>query len=202
MSEPITTIDLMRHGEPVGGSRYRGQIDDPLSDKGWRQMRAAVAGHCPWQVVVTSPLRRCAAFAEELAQDHGLPLLFEPRLKEIGFGAWEGRTKAEITAEDAQALTRFYADPIAHRPAGAEPLAAFQRRVAAAWNELIAAQAGRQVLVVAHAGVIRMVLSYVLGAPPERMFRIQVANAALTRIRVEGLGEAAQGKLVFHAGTL
>jgi len=30
-----TTIDLLRHGEPVGGKRYRGQIDDPLSEKGW-----------------------------------------------------------------------------------------------------------------------------------------------------------------------
>jgi alpha-ribazole phosphatase len=29
-----TTLDLMRHGEPVGGRRYSGQIDDPLSEKG------------------------------------------------------------------------------------------------------------------------------------------------------------------------
>ena len=40
---PPTLIDMIRHGEPVGGRRYRGQIDDPLSEKGWRQMWAAVA---------------------------------------------------------------------------------------------------------------------------------------------------------------
>jgi len=43
--KPITTLDLMRHGEPVGGRRYRGQMDDPLSEKGWAQMRNAVGNH-------------------------------------------------------------------------------------------------------------------------------------------------------------
>ncbi|MHB1590203.1 MAG: histidine phosphatase family protein [Sulfuricella sp.] len=37
-----TTIDLIRHGEPVGGRRYRGRTDDPLSEKGWNQMWTAV----------------------------------------------------------------------------------------------------------------------------------------------------------------
>ena len=51
MSELVnTTIDLIRHGEPVGGRKYRGQIDDPLSDKGWTQMRQAVADHKPEMV--------------------------------------------------------------------------------------------------------------------------------------------------------
>ena len=87
-----TTIDLIRHGEPVGGSKYRGQTDDPLSEKGWAQMRAALVGHQPWEVVVTSPLVRCRAFAEELAARLALPLEVDARLMEIGFGEWEGRT--------------------------------------------------------------------------------------------------------------
>jgi alpha-ribazole phosphatase/probable phosphoglycerate mutase len=39
----ITTLDLLRHGESVGGRKYRGQTDDPLSEKGWAQMRDVVA---------------------------------------------------------------------------------------------------------------------------------------------------------------
>ncbi|MEW6253578.1 MAG: histidine phosphatase family protein, partial [Planctomycetota bacterium] len=62
-----TLIDLMRHGEPVGGRRYRGQVDDPLSEKGWAQMRAAVGEAAPWHHVVSSPLLRCREFAETLA---------------------------------------------------------------------------------------------------------------------------------------
>ena len=59
-----TWVDLLRHGEPVGGSRYRGQVDDALSEKGWQQMWQAVAGRGDWQQIITSPLQRCQAFIE------------------------------------------------------------------------------------------------------------------------------------------
>ena len=62
----ITTIDLLRHGEPIGGRRYRGHIDDPLSEYGWSEMWHAVSGETPWQQIITSPLRRCREFAEAL----------------------------------------------------------------------------------------------------------------------------------------
>ncbi len=181
---PETRIDLLRHGEPVGGRRYRGQIDDPLSDKGWQQMRTAVAGLKEWDVVVSSPLRRCAAFAEELATNTGLPLVADERLKEIGFGAWEGRTADELRKRDPQCVERFWQDPVAHRPEGAEPIVEFRARVAAAWKDMLAAYAGQRILVVGHAGITRMILTLVLGSPPEHMFRIQVENAGLTRIQV------------------
>ena len=65
-----TIIDFIRHGEPVGGRAYRGHnIDDPLSEKGWQQMRTAVADHCPWSQLISSPLLRCKDFANELAEN-------------------------------------------------------------------------------------------------------------------------------------
>jgi alpha-ribazole phosphatase len=202
LNQVVTTIDLIRHGEPVGGSKYRGQIDDPLSDKGWQQMRVAVGEHCPWQSVVSSPLSRCADFAAELAQHNGLPLSLDERFREIGFGAWEGCTKDEITAAAPQALKDFYADPVVHRPPGAEYLTGFEHRVVGAWRQLLQKYTGHQVLLVAHAGVIRVLVCHVLGAPVGHMFRIQVPNAAITRIRVDGEGEAAAASLLFHAGRL
>ncbi len=203
MSDFITTtIDMIRHGEPVGGNRYRGQLDDPLSEKGWQQMREAVGEHCPWDLIVTSPLRRCSAFAEELAQRHGLPIQKEPRLKEIGFGAWEGKTAQELLAEDDKLLMHFWRDPLNHPPPDAEPLALFCERVVAAWNELLAQHAGKHLLIVGHAGQMRMVLRHVLDMPLERLFRIQVANAAITRIQIDGSGAEALPRLVFHDGRL
>src|SRR5512139_4165729 len=120
----------MRHGEPVGGRRYRGQIDDPLSEKGWAQMHAAVGESAPWTRIVSSPLLRCRAFAETLASTRGLPLTLDERLKEVGFGAWEGKTAAEIEEDAPGTLARFKADPVNMRPAGAEPLADFHARLA------------------------------------------------------------------------
>jgi alpha-ribazole phosphatase/probable phosphoglycerate mutase len=200
--EIATTVDLIRHGEPVGGSKYRGQTDDPLSEKGWAQMRAAVAGHCPWDAIVSSPLSRCRAFAEELSARHVCALEIEQGFQEIGFGAWEGKTARELMASDPDILTRFWADPERHPPPGAEPLAQFRDRIVSAWEALLARHAGRHVLIVGHAGTTRMVLRHVLDMPLAATFRIQVENAALTRVRVDEAAGRRFARLVFHGGRL
>jgi alpha-ribazole phosphatase/probable phosphoglycerate mutase len=197
-----TLIDLMRHGEPVGGSRYRGQMDDPLSDTGWRQMRAAVGQHAPWDAIVSSPLSRCLDFAQELAERLKIPLEVDARLMEIGFGAWQGKTHEEITQFDPGLQQRFYRDPMSHRPEGAEGLGDFRARVIAAWNDLLNRHAGQHLLVVCHAGVIRMVLAHSLEIPLSNLFRIKVGSAAITRIECAEQGEEFLGQLVFHGGAL
>ncbi len=189
-----TVLDLMRHGEPVGGRRYRGQIDDPLSEKGWAQMQRAVGDAVPWTQIVSSPLVRCRAFAETLAERHGLPVQFDDRLKEVGFGEWEGRSAAEIEAAAPGTLARFKADPVNARPQGAEPLPDFHARVAAALDALLERHAGQHVLLVGHAGVMRMSLAWALRIPLEHAYRIEVATASLTRLRFDG----DHASLIFH----
>ena len=198
----ITTLDLLRHGEPVGGSRYRGQIDDPLSDKGWMQMRAAVGDAHPWNHIVSSPLSRCRDFARELATRHTLSFDLEPRLMELSFGAWEGRTAVELMRTDADILARFWRDPLHNTPPGGETLPAFQERVLDAWNDLLAQHQGQHLLLVCHAGVIRLLLSHALGMPLGHMFRIQVPNAGLSRLRIDHHPEGPLPQLIFHAGRL
>ncbi|MGA7179992.1 MAG: alpha-ribazole phosphatase family protein [Thiobacillaceae bacterium] len=192
-----TLIDLIRHGEPVGGRKYRGQLDDPLSERGWQQMREKLAGQSPWQSIISSPLSRCRAFAEELASRHRLALAFDERLKEVGFGVWEGKTAAQLIEEDPVQIERFRADPVSSRPAGAEPLQAFYQRVADAIEEVIERYRRQHVLIVCHAGVIRMALAHALNIPLVNAYRVEVASAALTRIAVDPEGNS---RLVFHNG--
>ena len=193
-----TTLDLLRHGEPVGGRKYRGQIDDPLPEKGWAQMHAAVGESAPWTRIVSSPLVRCRAFAEALAGRHGLPLTLDERLREVGFGVWEGKSAAEIEQEAPGSLDRFKRDPVNARPAGAEPLADFHARVAAALDAILAQHQDQHVLLVGHAGVIRMAFAWALHVPLEHAYRIEVASAGLTRLRfVDG-----RASLVFHGSGL
>ncbi len=195
-----TLIDLIRHGEPLGGRRYRGQIDDPLSEKGWRQMREAIGDSHPWQHIVSSPLLRCAEFAHELAERWGIPYDEDPRFMEFAFGEWEGKTSQQLTADDPLRLLKFRLDPILHHPAGAEPLDLFASRIAAAWRDVLGLHQGKQVLLLAHAGVIRMILAQVLGMPLVNMYRIEVGNASISRIRVEP--NEVLSTLVFHGGRL
>jgi len=189
----------MRHGEPVGGHRYRGQLNDPLSERGWQQMMTAVDGHQAWRSIVTSPLRRCFEFAVTLGKKLKIPVHDEARFKEIGFGAWEGRTVEELRQSDPELLARFHLDPISHRPAGAEDSLVFINRVNKAWQELLAAEAGHHILVVAHAGVIRAIIGQVLEMPTTNMFRLQIDNASISRIRIE---VNRPPTLVFHNGHL
>lgn len=198
----ITQVDLIRHGEPQGGTRYRGQSDDPLTQRGWQQMRDAVGTTAHWDVIVSSPLRRCQAFAQALAAEHGIPLSLQDQFKEVGFGAWEGRTKQEIEAHAPGTVAAFYRDPVGARPEGAEPLEAFRDRVLAGWRTMLEQHCGRRILLVAHAGVIRMLVGDVLAAPLERAYRMHVPYAGVTRISVHGQGPGAHIQLLFHAGNL
>jgi alpha-ribazole phosphatase len=205
MTDAVTIVDLLRHGEPAGGPRFRGDTDDPLSELGWQQMRAAAGPHPDWQAVVSSPLRRCADFAEWLAGT--LPpfakggIEVESRFAEIAFGEWEGRTAQELLETSPDALAAFWRDPVAHTPPGGEPFDAFAMRVVAAWDALLARHEGRSVVLVTHAGVIRLVLAHVLGMPLANLFRVEVPFAGLSRIRVEGRGADALPQLVFHGRT-
>lgn len=182
MSE--TVIDLIRHGEPQGGSRFRGHaIDDPLSDKGWRQMWRAVGETAHWQHIISSPLARCREFAIALAERDRVSMQLDDRLREIGFGVWEGRTRDELKRDDLQAYQAFYRDPLHCRPAGAEALHGFIARVTSAYDDIVQQQAGRHCLIVAHAGVIRAVIAHVLSAEPVALYKIRIENAGITRIR-------------------
>ena len=194
----MTTLDLIRHGEPVGGRKYRGQIDDALSENGWAQMRSALGNNAPWSRVISSPLLRCSAYAEALAAQHNLPLTFEARFKEVGFGVWEGKTAAEIEFEAPGTLECFKADPIHARPQAAEPLDVFLARVATGLESILLTHAGEHILIVCHAGVIRMALAHALAIPLANAHRIEVASAGITRLHFDG----GRASLVFHGGCL
>lgn len=186
MSHQTTIIDLIRHGEPQGGPKFRGSQDDPLSDLGWQQMRAAVHDNDQWDVIVTSPLLRCVEFATEVATARNLPLHVEERLREVNFGAWEGKTTAEVVAEEGEKLSRFWEDPVANTPPGAETITDFNQRVVEGWQHWRDTLAGQRALVVCHGGVIRMILADVMGIPLQKSFAgVAVPFACRSRIRVD-----------------
>jgi alpha-ribazole phosphatase len=183
-------IDLLRHGEPEGGRRYRGSgVDDPLNENGWAQMRAVVNGsETPWTRIITSPMRRCRDFAEVFARERGLPLAVDPALREVGFGDWEGRSPEEIRSADKSAYLAFYRDPAGARPDGAESLEGFARRVRDALRALTEQHRGEHLLVIAHSGVIRAAVTHAMNVPPAALYRLRMPYAALTRLRLDERG--------------
>lgn len=190
-----TRFDFIRHGEPQGGSLYRGSaIDDPLSEKGWQQMWAALGKHNHWDQIVSSPLLRCLEFAQALASKHDLPVTVKEGFREVGFGVWEGCSPELVRRNHPREYQAFYADPVNCRPQGAEDLMQFGQRVADALEQLVLEFEGMNLLVIAHAGVIRASLGHVMQAPAASWYRAKVNNACISRFQFGASGS----QLIFH----
>lgn len=170
-------ITVLRHGECEGRNAvFRGRTDDPLSEKGWAQMRAVGARLPSFDSIHSSPLIRCRAFAAEFAAVRGLPLAIEPGFRERDFGAWEC-----LSADEVAARFPTHGDPrqnpYDNRPEGGEAYADFRTRIESAWAAWTATLAPGPHLLVAHAGVMRVLLVHLLGLPAENLYRLNLPNA-------------------------
>ncbi|MFT6121714.1 MAG: broad specificity phosphatase PhoE [Oleiphilaceae bacterium] len=194
-----TIIDLIRHGEPVGGQRLRGAQDDPLSELGWQQMRASVGDFSPWTKLLTSPLSRCHAFTQELSTKLKLELDINKEFREIHFGEWEGLRIKDLMKQEPKALRNYWQDPDNNAPKGSERLTDFTQRINVAWDELIINNQGEHTLLVCHGGVIRAILSRVLGMPKENLWNFDVPYANVSRIVYHHFPDGGQtAQLKFH----
>lgn len=193
-----TVIDLLRHGEVQGGQKYRGQLDEPLSDVGWKQLRETTRIQQDWQHIITSPLKRCAEFAKELAQTNNLTLSTNSEFKEISFGLWEGKTAEELLNTEPDHIKKFWADPINSTPPEGENLLTFEQRVVNSWNDMVTEHKGKHILVISHAGVMRIILCHILAMPLKEIFKIDVALAKASRIQIDSKYDTEWSRLIFH----
>ncbi|MEJ2608812.1 MAG: alpha-ribazole phosphatase [Candidatus Thiodiazotropha sp.] len=181
----MSFISLLRHGEVKGGACFRGRQDDPLSDLGWQQMHAACQEHDFWDVVITSPLQRCAAFAHSFAEQYNLPVEQDKRLAEIDFGDWEGCSASQLMEQHPDQLSNFWRDPINNPPPNGETLNHFQQRVISAWQQLNQRHVEKRILLVTHGGVIRMLLCHLQQRPLSSLMEQEVKYAALFHLLIE-----------------
>jgi broad specificity phosphatase PhoE len=148
----MTRLLLVRHGltDWNAAQRFQGQCDIPLNQAGQRQASALaerLAGES-FQAIVTSDLQRAQATAQAIAACQTCPVVIEARLREIGFGDWEGLTYAEIAICDPSGLVAWEEDILENAPPGGETLNQLAGRVQAALDELLLAHEGETLLLV------------------------------------------------------
>ena len=127
--------------------------------------------------------------AEELAAQHGVPVSLEPDLQELHFGAWEGRSTAELMQTSAEDLGRFWSDPYGFTPPEGETLLAFEARILAALQRLQARHAGERLLLVTHGGVIRLLLARARGLPRNDLLQVAVGHAERYQLCLDEQGQ-------------
>jgi len=182
----VTRLHLVRHG-PTHVKAMVGWSDLPadLSDT---DAIARLSGHLPEQAaVVSSDLSRAAATADAI-QGTRRRLAHDPALREINFGSWELRSFREIEAEDPERARAYWETPGDVRPPGGESWHQVRARVDGAIDALIARHAGRDLIVVAHFGVILTQLQRALAIDAETAFGHRIDNLSVTEIHCDPRG--------------
>lgn len=156
-------IDLLRHGETTLSHTLRGHLDDDLTEQGWLQMQSTIQQYMTtpvdWDVIISSPLRRCRRFAEHLADQLGLPMRVNQHIKEMYFGDWEGISTQVIYEAEPEQLANFWQFPTQYHAPNGESLIQFQQRIFIGFEQIytqIQAQNGQKALVITHGGVIKL----------------------------------------------
>ncbi|WP_399884421.1 bifunctional RNase H/acid phosphatase [Streptomyces sp. BBFR51] len=196
MGAPATFV-LLRHGETPLTPQKRfsgsGGSDPSLSSVGREQaekVAASLARRGTIQAVVASPLARTRETAGIVAARLGLRVTIEEGLRETDFGAWEGLSFGEVRERYPDDLDAWLASPDAEPTGGGESFAATGARIAATRDKLVAAYAGRTVLLVSHVTPIKTFLRLALGAPPESLFRMELSAASLSAVAYYADGNA------------
>jgi probable phosphoglycerate mutase len=164
----VPTIYYIRHGETAWNAegKLQGTQDIPLNDLGRKQ--AAEAGGILADLFardrrseqslgfVASPLGRARSTMELVRGALKLPpddYAIDDRLREIGYGHWEGSTLAQMQASDPAVFARRQADKWTVPPPGGESYAEVQARVADWYSTLTA-----DTVAAAHGGTARALM--------------------------------------------
>ena len=171
---------LIRHTKPaVARGICYGQTDLNLADS-FQKEADRLSTHLPdrFEYVYSSPLKRCAQLAQRLSKSP----IWDGRLMEMDFGAWEMKAWHDIPKEQ---LDPWMGDFVNVAVPGGESFEQLICRSLSALEEIIG-QGTSQVAVVSHAGVIRSFLGHFLKMNPQNYFDIQVDYGGVSKVSVEG----------------
>jgi broad specificity phosphatase PhoE len=182
--QPPCRVVLVRHASAHGQGRFLGQRDAPLSPIGRRQLPALVEKLRPYPVeaIYSSDLSRTRTTAAAVARRRRILPEVRPQLREMDFGRWEGLSWDEVAERFPALAKRWVSGGSTVTVPGGEPLARFKTRVTRELTRIVAAGPGRCVVVVTHAGVIRVALGAALCLDDRHLFRIAQPPCAVSVI--------------------
>lgn len=193
--EPETRLILVRHGESVVTvNRVMGGAESctGLSELGVRQVQAlrdrwSASDEPPVDALYSSTLPRAIETAEILNEAFGgLPIQLERDLEELRPGQADGMKFVEL--EEQHGPIDFRSRPGRSIALDTETPLAFHHRTARAFEQVVADNVGKTVVVSCHGGVIDVAFRHFLDLPQRGMFDLWTLNTSLTEFRVNDHG--------------
>jgi broad specificity phosphatase PhoE len=190
----IGRLLLVRHGVTTWNreGRFQGHLDPPLDPLGELEAAAlaqrVVREFAETIALASSPLQRAVATAAILRQalaadDRPVEVQLEQGLMELGQGAWEGRTHADLAATDGDRYRAWAATSGWHEPPGGEAAPAAAARAVQAVRNLVAQQdagSAETLCCVSHGGILRLIAGRLTGASDHAAWGLEVDNASLS----------------------
>jgi len=178
-------IYLIRHGTIDTGKEkcYIGVTDLTLSKEGIVQAQKLkkLFLNIDIEKAYTSPLIRCIQTADIILENRNVERILIKELMEINLGQWEGKSFSYIKKFFPEQFKSRGENIITFVTPGGESFEQLQKRVIPAF-EAIKENSTGNVLIVAHAGVNRVIISSILGISMVDMFKISQDYGCLTEI--------------------
>ncbi len=200
-----TTLFLVRHGETewAKSGRVLGRRDLGLSEAGRAQAAEVAERLAGTEVaeILTSPLLRAVETAEKIAERHQIEVARDPRLTDMQAGKWEGKTYQEVLSDEE--YQTFLRDPRSPSIPGGEPLDAIRERVVASVEQALTDnELGANIVMVTHAGVVRVLLAHYLGMSLANYHRLRVGSGSISVLRFDSARELPRVLAVNYGGPL
>ncbi len=203
----MTRILLVRHGETTWNQqgRYQGQVDTPLSERGWEQGRLLAQALAPVKIdaCYASPLSRAFETAKLCADLHGLPVTMDKRLLEIAHGEWEGLLAEDVQKKWPDLLQKWRTTVVDAPMPDGEAIDEVADRSMAAFNDIADLNPDKTVLVAAHDAVNKAVVCRVMGTSLAHFWQVKQDNTCINVLeRQDGIWRLVLLNSTLHMGYL
>lgn len=185
-------IILARHGQTEWNllGKTQGHGDSPLTEVGISQAHdiKRALKDVVIDVVYSSDLKRAYDTASIAVEGREVNIIPTTKLREMGFGDWEGKTIPEITKEyrDLYRDWRNIPDEIVF-PNG-ESLKNIEDRVSSLIDEIKREHEGKTVLLVSHSIAMRVLLLHILKSPMSNLYGIKLDNCSISEFEIRDYG--------------
>jgi len=183
-----TTVLLVRHGQANSNvtGYYMGWSNEDLSETGYTQVRSLSSrlASLPIASVYSSPLQRTCTTATILAKPHGLEVETSDDIIEIQIGDWQGLNIDEVGQRWPELWQQSRIDPSEITMPNGESFQQVTERAIRGFDKIVAANHGKQVIIVSHEIVVKVLVAHALGVSNSIYRRFEINNASLSAIRV------------------
>ncbi|AUD15012.1 MULTISPECIES: histidine phosphatase family protein [unclassified Planococcus (in: firmicutes)] len=184
---------ITRHGETQWNieKKMQGWQDSPLTAKGiqnalWLSERMELVDI---DVIYASPSGRAQHTAELIRGNKPTQIVFDPNLKEINMGEWEGHNVSAIKEQDQASFHAFWNEPASYKPSGGESFPELIERVGTALKEIEAKHSSGNVLIVTHSVVIKALFMIFKDTEIEHFWAPPyIEDTSLTIVEVDDTG--------------